>query len=68
MYWIDAKDGSLAPRLDTMLSGLLQTIKPCTPEVIEMYVGVLIASKSSEYDKLITGEIVTSLVDLLWKI
>ncbi|KAL3502099.1 hypothetical protein ACH5RR_036548 [Cinchona calisaya] len=42
-----------------------EKIKPYTPDVVEKYVGVLIASKSSEYVKLLIGEIVVSLVDLL---
>ncbi|XP_027099479.1 putative late blight resistance protein homolog R1A-3 [Coffea arabica] len=56
MYWIDANDENLATKSDD---------KTYDPKVIEMFVGVLTASKSSQYEKLMLSEIVTSLVDLL---
>ncbi|KAL3510509.1 hypothetical protein ACH5RR_029910 [Cinchona calisaya] len=67
LYWLDGKDERMFARLETMLSNLLQKIRPYNPKVTWIFVRALNDSNSSPVglDKLLIGQIVVSLVDLL---
>ncbi|XP_027095776.1 putative late blight resistance protein homolog R1A-3 [Coffea arabica] len=67
MYWVelDIMDQNMAHQMNTVLSDSLQEIMRCTPRVIQMYLGLLKASKTSREDILPVGEILARFVSFL---
>ncbi|CAI9111939.1 OLC1v1012289C1 [Oldenlandia corymbosa var. corymbosa] len=65
---LKGKDGTMAAQgLETFFSEQLEKCLPTNPEVTEMFIGVLKASKSSRSHKFQVGEDVVYLVDIILK-
>ncbi|CAI9111938.1 OLC1v1012288C1 [Oldenlandia corymbosa var. corymbosa] len=65
---LERKDGAMAAQgLETSFTDHSEKCLPCTPEVTEMFIGLLKASKSSRSDKFRVSEEVFCLVDFILK-
>ncbi|CAI9111947.1 OLC1v1012298C1 [Oldenlandia corymbosa var. corymbosa] len=64
-FLLKGKDGTMAQEWETVFSDQLEKCMPRTPEVAEMFVGFLKASRPRRSDKIPVGQDIVSLVDLL---
>lgn len=66
LYWVDKLEGETYAKVNTIYLDVLPQIKPCSPEAVRIFLGVLRkASMSLQTNTLVMGELVANSIDML---